>query len=526
MLAPVSHRRATPRRIRYAVGLVAAVLIAVMIPGLSAAAPRAAKDDTNATLRISTTYPPTNLDPTTTASGLNPYTSLVYDRLFTVDVKNNVVPMLATSWKFSPDGKTLTLALRNDVTFHTGTKMDSKAVVDSLMHWKTAPGSLLAKPMAEITSIDAPDPNTVALHLSLADAAVPALLATAAGIVVDPAAFTANTDWKTNPGLVGSGPWVVSKFIPLQSAEFVRAPGKNWDPKAGKIKTIDLEFTTDQNARINAMSTNSADMAYINIGQSINIANLTSTPDYVLHRSPGFLAVTLNMNTARAPFDDPLVRQAVKEAIDPVPIQKNLFAGDCKPATGLYPSVSWAYSPAKDPYPYNLTKAKATLAKSKVPNGFSFNVVTNAGGGNQDAGTAIQAQLAKIGITLNLQPLPSASLTPLIVARDYDALITVASGTADPGGIIYNTFVGGTNLLGPSGTELKAIADEAADPSMSQPNRAKLYGKANQLLADEVYNVWVCNAPNQWLTTSSVKGVDDMVWANIFDPRYLSMSQA
>jgi peptide/nickel transport system substrate-binding protein len=501
-----------------------ALLSALATPAISSAATSGV--DTNATLRVSTTYPPQNMDPTTTTSGpLNPYFGLVYDRLLRVDPKNNLVPMLATAWKFSSDGMTLTLTLRNDVTFHTGTKMTSSAVSASLMHWKTAPGSLLAKPMAEITSIDTPSPTSAVLHLSQADAAVPALLATAAGIVVDPGAFTANTNWKTNPGLIGSGPWIVSNFIPLQSAEFVRASDKNWDPRAGKIKTLTFDFTTDQNARINALKTGTADMGWINLGQSISVQDMTSSKDWLLHTSPGYQQITLSMNADRAPFDDPLVRQAVHEAIDPGPIRNNLLAGDCQPATGLYPRVSWAYSKGKDPYPYNLTTAKATLAKSKVPSGFSFTAITNAGGANQDIGTAIQAQLAKIGITMNLQPLPTTTLTPRTLARDYDALITLPVGSPDPGGIIYNSFVGGTNLLGSNGAPLKAIADKAANPSLSQDARAKLYAQANQWLYDNVYNIWICNGTNPWLAKSTVKGLETMTWWNIFDIRYLTMTK-
>ncbi|MGH8171226.1 MAG: ABC transporter substrate-binding protein, partial [Steroidobacteraceae bacterium] len=55
----------------------------------------------------------------------------------------SIAPMLAQSWKVSPDGRTYTFSLRHGVTFHNGAPMTSADVVWSLRrylspatHWR------------------------------------------------------------------------------------------------------------------------------------------------------------------------------------------------------------------------------------------------------------------------------------------------------------------------------------------------------------------------------------------------------
>jgi len=63
------------------------------------------------------------------------------DKLFDLDEKLNVVPMLATSYEWSADSKALTLKLRQGVTFHDGEKLDAAAVKFNLERHKNLPGS-------------------------------------------------------------------------------------------------------------------------------------------------------------------------------------------------------------------------------------------------------------------------------------------------------------------------------------------------------------------------------------------------
>lgn len=53
--------------------------------------------------------------------------SMIYEPLVR-NTKEGIKPLLAKKWDISDDGQTYTFHLRNDVTFHDGTKFDAEAV--------------------------------------------------------------------------------------------------------------------------------------------------------------------------------------------------------------------------------------------------------------------------------------------------------------------------------------------------------------------------------------------------------------
>ena len=52
----------------------------------------------------------------------------MFDQLIAADSQGNHYPGLAKSWNVSSDGLEYTFSLRNDVTFHDGTKFNAAAV--------------------------------------------------------------------------------------------------------------------------------------------------------------------------------------------------------------------------------------------------------------------------------------------------------------------------------------------------------------------------------------------------------------
>ena len=81
------------------------------------------------TLRIGLAEDPDVLDPTPARTFVGRIVfSALCDKLFDLDEKLNIVPMLATGYEWSADGKALTLKIRPGVTFHDGEKLDAAAV--------------------------------------------------------------------------------------------------------------------------------------------------------------------------------------------------------------------------------------------------------------------------------------------------------------------------------------------------------------------------------------------------------------
>src|SRR5262245_21471591 len=162
------------------------------------------------TLRIGLAEDPDVLDPTLarTFVGRIVFAALC-DKLFELDEKLNIVPMLALSHSWSGDNKSLTMKLRPGVTFHDGEKLDAAAVKFNLERHKNLPGSSRRGELAVMESVDVVDPMTVRINLSAPFAPLLAVLADRAGMMVSPkAAQAAGEKFGARP--VCSGPF---KFV-------------------------------------------------------------------------------------------------------------------------------------------------------------------------------------------------------------------------------------------------------------------------------------------------------------------------
>src|SRR6185503_11144737 len=159
------------------------------------------------TLRIGLAEDPDILDPTMarTFVGRIVFAGLC-DKLFDLDEKLNVVPQLATSYQWSADNKSLTLKLRDGVTFHDGERMDARAVKYNLERHKDMKGSNRRGELAVVSSVEVVDAATVRINLAAPFAPLLAVLTDRAGMMVSPkAAEAAGEKFGANP--VCSGPF-------------------------------------------------------------------------------------------------------------------------------------------------------------------------------------------------------------------------------------------------------------------------------------------------------------------------------
>src|SRR5438552_14796571 len=144
------------------------------------------------TLRIGLAEDPDVLDPTMARTFVGRIVfSALCDKLFDLDEKLNIVPMLATSYEWSPDSKALTLKLRPGVTFHDGEKFDAAAAKFNLERHKNLPGSSRRSELAAVASVEVVDPQTVRLNLSAPAVPLLAVLSDRAGMMVSPKAAQA-----------------------------------------------------------------------------------------------------------------------------------------------------------------------------------------------------------------------------------------------------------------------------------------------------------------------------------------------
>lgn len=357
--------------------------------------------DPNATLRVANLLGVSTWDPARSVGGPEiPLFSLVYDRLVHTDPSGDLRPGAAESWEFEDGGATLVLELREGLKFSDGTPITGDVVKQNIKRSLSLPESSIASSMTNILSVDA-DGNTIRIRQKQPDATLPALLSERPGMIVNPANFGA-LDSDDVP--IGSGRFTVTKQQPGVSMSFAKNPAY-WDGEVVKVEKVELTVIADSNARLNALRTGEVDIARIDADQ---VEEARAATDLTLITGPALETGSLLFNPRLQPaFANPEVRQAISLAVDRKAIVDGLLFGQATPTAQFYPEGHRAHVPELDQkVGADPDRARQLLAEAGYSDGFTFDAIVYSPKSDRVA-QAVQAQLADVGITMNLKPMPA-----------------------------------------------------------------------------------------------------------------------
>ncbi|MCL2491696.1 MAG: ABC transporter substrate-binding protein [Coriobacteriia bacterium] len=333
--------------------------------------------------------------------------SELYDTLLRfTDDSTDVEPGLATDWDVSEDGLTYTITLRDGVKFHDGTDFDADAVVYNFERFTSGePVFAYADPIFDmVDSVSAPDESTVVFKLKEPFAPFLAHLAMTQFSIVSPTAAEESgiQDFGRNP--VGTGPY---KFVSWtgETEVIMERNDDYWGDKPN-IDRLIYRFITDDNTRLNELEAGSIDIAVDPLPDSI--AGFEAHSGFQILQEPGLHTWYLSLNTQVPPFDKAEVRHAFYHAIDREAIVDNILLGTGVLAVNFLPPATPGYTDDVPKYEFSPEKAKELLAEAGEENLTVDFWVPEGGSGMQspDAmATAIQGDLANVGVTLNIKKL-------------------------------------------------------------------------------------------------------------------------
>jgi peptide/nickel transport system substrate-binding protein len=449
-----------------------------------------------------------NLDPFALLFLNYPFIENVYDQLLRLDHQLKPSPALAESYTASPDGLKFTLKIRQGVKYHSGNVMTTADVAANLERARVAAtGGNLLQNMAVVTKITAVDAATVEIDFS----APAAYFVDALGLqpVVEPAFFD-----KLKSQASGTGAFSVKEWVPGDHLTMVKNPNY-WNAGRPRVDQAVVKIFADTGSLVSALE-----------GGVIDIALSFPPEEYV--RLKDTYAITqgqqganfyyLGLNAKMSPFDNKLVRQAMAHALDRDTMVQNVLFGIGKAIMSPFPDFSPAYNPAHNQlYPFDLAKAKALLQQAGQANGIKFS--TPAPSGYPEFGKfaeIFQADLAKIGCTLDIQPMDSAQWYPILLNGTYEATFSFAGGTQ-----IYPTrislssnFPGTGNVAWPDGKAPAAYAaglaeaDATFDPAKQ---KAALQKMADSFM-DEAWNLPISFRTTLFASAKAITGLDGGVY--------------
>ncbi|MFN8022129.1 MAG: ABC transporter substrate-binding protein [Acidimicrobiales bacterium] len=370
--------------------------------------------------------------------------ALVLEGLVAPDGTGKLVPAVAESFE-QTSPTTYVYTIRSDAKFSDGTPVTADDVVYSVGLSKdetVSPNT--AYYWANVQGAEKTGDNQVTITLASPDVAFEwgPCAANAMWITKQSFVDASNGDIGTPESLLlGTGPYKVVKFEPDSGIELERVD--TWWGGKVPVKTLKIQFIPEESTRLLARKSGDIDIAVsISLDQASQWESTDATD--VLY-APDRSYVGIDFNTAVEPFDDIHVRRAVAFACNRDAFVEKLLGGHGEVASALTTPAQIESVLGADgartklkavlgDITYDLDKAKAELAQSKVPDGFSVKVgVSSSAPQVSSAFQALAQDLATIGITVEVEEMPVEQWYDTIGSPDWGlAYMWYFNTTGDP----------------------------------------------------------------------------------------------
>jgi len=395
--------------------------------------------------------------------------TLSYDR-------EKLAPELAESWEVAADGMSCSFKLRKDAKFHDGTPVTARDVkwsfdravkVGGFPTFQMSAGSL-EKPEQFVVV----DDSTFRIDYVRKDKLLLFNVAVVVPFIInselakknatpeDPWALT----WLKN-NEAGGGAYKLDSWKPGTETILIRFD----DWKSGplpKIKRIIMRDIPSAGTRRATLERGDADLssgfAPRDFDQVIKEGKVKVSGVPI----PNALW-SLALNTAKPPFDNVKLRQALAWAMPYEQIQSSAFFGRAVPMYGGPAEVAKPVWPQPFPYVTDLDKAKALMKEAGLESGFETTLSLDTGTATVGEPTIvlIQESLAKIGIKAGINKIPGANWRTTLNKKELPLALNRFSGWLDyPEYYFYWNLHGNNSIFNISSyqnKEMDALIDKA-----------------------------------------------------------------
>jgi len=438
------------------------------------------------------------LPTTELAAGGIQVANAIYDPLFAFDEDFTPQPYLAESSSWNSTFTSLTVRLRDGVTFHDGTPLDSEIVklnFDVARAEPTATAKTGLSPLLfifvfkNIAGIDAPDPLTVVFNTKVPWPALPEFLAGGRNGIVGLSQLMAGPEGCPRE-FNGTGPFEVDSWEPNQGMRLSRNPNY-WrkDADGVQLPYLDrLNFTPIEGgpARYDALDGDTVQAGHWSTQsifddlQADDRFQLASEADG--HKEVGYGLV----NVAKAPLDDKATREHLAMAIDRDALNDINSEGKFTIANQPFDTEVIGYLDDIEPPVYDPDQAAAFFAGKNVELKLFYAIDPNT----KAIADEVKAQLEEVGVEVTISEFDQATLISQALGGDFNVILWRNHPGADPD-TEYNWWYGGSpvNLGKINDPEMNRLLDEGrveTDPA----SRRAIYEDFNRAFRAGAYNLW------------------------------------
>ena len=450
---------------------------------------------------------PTSWDPVTSTAGWDVHVlGLVYASITTLDPHGNVVPGLASSWKYAANGKSVTFTLRPGLKFSDGTPLNATAVKENIERGQKQANSTIASELAVISKVVVNSPASFTLDLAQVNYQVPYLLAGKDGMMVSPAAFKNPGAIPTHP--VGAGPFKLTSYVPDSHADLVRNPGY-WDASQIHLANFTVQSITEPEQILAALESGQVNVAYI-AGNQVAAAKAAGFKIAVI---PSEVVNELDIQTTTAPFSKPQVVEAINYAINRQAILQVQASGYGAASYQPFPKGFVGYNPKlADLYPYNPARARQLLAQAGYPHGIK--ITLDSISTDDSLAEQLQSQLKQAGITVTIKDIPADTETQyLYLDKTIPFAIDGTAGRTSPVemlDVLYSQQ-GLMNVDGKAATDSSSVSSALAKvltvPLDSASYASTLQSTVATAVQQDPIHIWLYTNPRIFAYSPKVSGI-------------------
>ncbi len=434
------------------------------------------------------------------------YANSVYDSLAVIGADGSAQPYLAQSVTANPDMTVWTVTLRPGVVFHDGSPLNAAVVVANFEALRQS--ALTSAAITPITGVVASGSLEVTYTCDEPLVAFPYYLSTQVGYIIAMAQLKkANS---THP--IGTGPFVYQSWEPNDHFTVTRNP-HYWRNALPYVDSITYKPIVSDQSRQASLQAGTIDMMVSR--DPVAIADLRHNPSFQqindLKQTTGEPDMDfIILNTAVAPLNDLVVRQALAYATDAAEISRIFGQGITTPATSPFPVGSPYHNPDNGYPTYNLQTAKALVAQARPSHGGKLVIGLDTITDPRDLSIvqALQSMWQAAGFTVSIGQVQEVALIDSMALGTFEAYTDEQFSAPDPD----INYVFWSSTTAPAPGEIALNFSRNSDPTLeaalqkgrtsSDPaTRAQAYQAVDLQLARDLPYLWLSQAT--WSATAS-----------------------
>lgn len=443
----------------------------------------------------------------------------IYDTLTIPNQDGELVPFLAESLTSNDDFTEWNIKIREGVKFHDGSALDAIVVKNNLDAYRGAYPArtplLFIFVFGNIDDVQVVDEFNVKVTTKTPWSSFPQALWSSGRIGMMGQSQLDDPE-TCDSKLVGTGPFELvewkknERLIAKRNADY-------WltDADGNQLPYLDeIEYRpiVDGSSRVNALLAGDVTMLHIAAPEQIDTLDgaaedgrITSTT------SDDFTEVSfVQLNVAKAPFDNKNARMALATAIDMESFNQTINLGIPRIANGPFAPGNMGYVEDTGYPTYDPSAAEEYVAKYKEETGkdLEFTILGTPDASTMAALTFAQDLAKKVGIKVKISNMEQASLVSTAIAGDFEAMAfrNFPGGDPDANHVWWYGKANPVNFSRYDDPEINRLLDEGRLTD-DKAERQEIYADINRRFGSEVYSIWLTWAIWDVATANEVHGL-------------------